>query len=192
MQYHRKRFEAKTDEFYKVKNHDFWLIFVFWVFYAPRRRRRRLRSSRSGGILMVGNMKTLQLWSHWLETGVRLKSSLVEIRTDILSHLTFVKPLDPFLNLSPLRLFCPSVHMEGHRTITRERGVVVRGDGRASESLLFRWRGGENCKRTEAGKDWHSAHRQRNCSISPLTWPACRSSERFCRNGDCLKLSPRL
>ena len=49
-----------------------------------------------------------------VETGVRLKSSLVKIRTDILSHLTFVKPLDLFLNLSPLRLFCPSVHMKGH------------------------------------------------------------------------------
>ena len=62
-----------------------------------------------------------------VETGVRLKSSLVEIRTDILSHLTFVKPLDLFLKFSPLRLFSPSVHMEGHRTITRGRGVVVRG-----------------------------------------------------------------
>ena len=39
---------------------------------------------------------------------------------------------------------------------------------------------------------WSSVQRQRNCNISPLTWPACLILERFCPNGDSLKLSPRL
>ena len=33
---------------------------------------------------------------------------------------------------------------------------------------------------------------KRNCSISPLARPACLISKRFSRNGDYLKLSPRL
>ena len=55
---------------------------------------------------------------------------------------------------------------------------------------------GEEAEKTGKGtgreRIWHSAHRQRNCSSSPLTWPACLILERFCPNGDSLKLSPRL
>ena len=54
---------------------------------------------------------------------------------------------------------------------------------------------GEEAEKTVKGhgreRIWHSAQRQRYCSISPLTWPACLILERLCRNGDSLKLSPR-
>ena len=55
---------------------------------------------------------------------------------------------------------------------------------------------GEEAEKTGKGtgreRIWHSAQRQRNGSISPLTWPASLILERFCLNGDSLKLSPRL
>ena len=60
------------------------------------------------------------------------------------------------------------------------RGVVAsRGDGRADKGP------GEEAEKT--GKDtgreriYHSAQHQRNCSISPLTWPARLILERFVR-----------
>ena len=55
---------------------------------------------------------------------------------------------------------------------------------------------GEEAEKTLKGQ----RHMERNCHCAApaklqhltATWPACLILERFCQNGDCLKLSPRL